>query len=273
VTTPDPPAVTTPAPIPGPVPTPDPAPDPTPDPTPVPDPVPDPTPDPTPTGTVFADDFNGPAGSLPDPAKWTDYGKGCGAYAGWGDIRCGADETLDGQGHLILPATSSWGSALQTRGKFGFVYGTVSAWIKMPAQAGYWPGFWMLNGSQTGSEALTGETDITEVYSQWPGSNATAHVWNGGSHLWDKAYLTARSTDLTAGFHKYTAKLEPGRMTFYLDDALVGVVDKSSGSPWAWGPDVMRPNFLIFDMAVGGGGQSTPSANGQMVVDRVEVTS
>ena len=42
-----------------------------------------PTPSPTPTATqAWADEFNGPANSLPDPAKWTyDLGNN----AGWGN--------------------------------------------------------------------------------------------------------------------------------------------------------------------------------------------
>jgi len=227
------------------------------------------------TGAAFADDFDGAGGSAPDPAKWVDYGPGCGAYAGWGSIRCGAGEHLDGAGHLVVPATAAGGAGLQTKGRFGFVYGTMSAWIKMPAEAGYWPGFWSLNGTQTGAEALTGEIDATEVYTTWSGSNSNVHVWNGGTHLWSiPNVLAGQHVDLSAGFHKYSVNVKPGKVTFFLDDAEVGSVSKgAAGTPWAWGPDVMRPNFLILDLAVGGAGQPAPSAPGAMLVDRVEVTT
>jgi beta-glucanase (GH16 family) len=221
----------------------------------------------------FVDDFNGAAGAEPDSTKWTDYGPGCGAYVGWDRITCGPD-TLDGSGHLALTATPSAGRGIQTKGKFGFLYGTASAWIKMATTAGYWPAFWSLNGSQAGSELLTGESDVTEVYTQFNGSNSRIHVWNGGTESWKSPnILCCTGTDLKSSFHKYSAKYEPGKITYYVDDVQIGQVTKAgSPSPWAFGPDLTRDNFLILDLAVGGGGQAAPSVNGTMLVDRVEVT-
>ena len=229
----------------------------------------------TPAGSAaFSDDFDGPAGAAPDPGKWTDYGPGCGAAGDWGSIKCGGNERLDGQGHLVIPATPSAGSGLMTEGKFGFTYGTMSAWIEMPAQSGYWPAFWSLNGTQAGKE-LTGEIDTTEVYTTWPGSTSTVHAWAGGDSLWNGQNVVAgENTSLSAGFHKYSVTIAPDKITYLLDDVPVGSITKS-GAPgsWAWGPDVMRPNFLILDLAVGGAGQTAPSSSAEMLVDRVEVTS
>jgi hypothetical protein len=223
-------------------------------------------------GAAFSDDFDGPAGAAPDPGRWTDYGPGCGAAGDWGSIRCGGSEHLDGQGHLVIPATPSGGSGLMTQGRFGFVYGTMSAWIKMPPQSGYWPGFWSLNGTQAGNE-LTGEIDTSEVYTTWRGSTSTAHAWTGGSALWkDKDFVGGEDAALSSGFHKYTATVAPGKITYFLDDAEVGSVSKSTApGSWPWGPDVMRPNFLILDLAVGGAGQAAPAGPAEMLVDRVEV--
>ena len=224
-------------------------------------------------GAAFSDDFDGPAGAVPDPTRWTDYGPGCGAAGDLGSIRCG-NERLDGQGHLVIPATPSGGSGLMTQGRFGFVYGTMSAWIKMPPQSGYWPAFWSLNGTQAGSE-LTGEIDTSEVYTTWRGSTSTAHAWTGGTHLWkDEDFVGGEDASLSSGFHKYTATVAPGKITYFLDDVEVGSVSKSTApGPWPWGPDVMRPNFLILDLAVGGAGQAAPTGPAEMLVDRVEVTT
>jgi hypothetical protein len=229
---------------------------------------------PAPPATSFVDDFNGAAGSKPDSTKWTDYGgedRPCGAYVGWGNIMCGASESLDGSGHLIIPASASAGSGIQTKGLFGATYGTFSAWIKMPTQSGYWPGFWLLNGSQTGSELQTGETDIVETYTTWAGANSRLHAWNGGSEVWESSnILYAQSACLSCAYHKYSAKIEPGAISFFFDDVLVSKVLKQG--TWYWGPDVTRPNFIILDLAVGGAGQAAPTASAQMLVDRVEVT-
>jgi hypothetical protein len=216
----------------------------------------------------FIDDFSGPAGSLPDPAKWVDYGPGCGAFASWGRIRCGMTEHLDGRGHLVIPATPAAGSALQTAGLHGFTYGTIAAWIKMPSEPGYWPAFWALNGDQAGGESRTGEIDVTEVYTSRRGSHANAHVWDGGRQQWETRDVEAMThTDLSKRFHKYSVDLSPGRIEFFVDDVSVRIVKKSSSPRWAWGPDVMRQNFLIFDLAV----RRAPSRPASMLVDRVLV--
>ena len=66
----------------------------------------------------------------------------------------------------------------------------------------------------------------------------------------------------------------PGKITYYLDDVEVGSTTKAAApGPWPWGPDVMRPNFLILDLAIGGAGQPAPTAPAVMLVDRVEVTT
>ena len=242
-------------------------------PTPAPTVTPTPTPAPAPAaGVVFADDFGGPAGASPDPAKWVDY-----CFPGWGKIRCGADERLDGQGHLVLNATPSWGSGLQSRGKAAFRYGTFSAWMKAPAQGGYWPGWWLLNGAQENGE-VTAEIDINETYTQWNTlSNAAIHIWNGWPEAWKQDILCKPGANLSAAFHKFSAKWEPTRVTFLVDDIACGFIDKGSHSPWPLGPDAAgnppRPAWMLLDLAVGGAGQAAPSANGQLLVDRVEVKS
>lgn len=77
---------------------------------------------------TFADDFDGPAGSAPDPSKWAyDLGGG-----GWGndelEIYTSSRENsfLDGNGNLVIRATRTTGQGtatfrsarLKTLGKF-----------------------------------------------------------------------------------------------------------------------------------------------------------
>jgi beta-glucanase (GH16 family) len=172
----------------------------------------------------------------------------------------------------VIPATPSAGSALQTKGRYGFTYGTMSAWIKMPSPPGYWPAFWALNGEQTGSEVFTGEIDVSELYTPRRGTHANAHVWDGPHEVWETPDLERKTgVDLSRGFHKYGVKIEPGRLTFSVDDVRVRVVKKSSSAPWAWGPDITRPNFLILDLAIRRGAGPVPSKPASMLVDRVQV--
>jgi hypothetical protein len=78
----------------------------------------------------WSDEFEGPAGSRPDPAKWTfDLGNN----GGWGngELQTYTDSTvnarLDGDGHLLLRVESSAGgypsARLKTQQRRTFQYG------------------------------------------------------------------------------------------------------------------------------------------------------
>jgi beta-glucanase (GH16 family) len=194
---------------------------------------------------------------------------------------------LNGQGQLIVPATPTSGSAITTGDRFKFQYGTMSAWIKLPAQVGYWPAFWTLNNNANGVDALPlGEVDVLEGYTTWNNVyHAVGHNWTGNSATnsgspdnYCPNNYQARNINLSAGFHKYSAKVEPNKISYYFDDEPCGQAftkEQNPGKPWGFGPDVTRGNWLILTMAIGGaGGQQKPAVeNAQMIVDRVEVRS
>jgi len=231
-------------------------------------------PAPAPSDEPFFDDFDGPAGSPPDPAKWTDYGFGCGSLTPqWGKLKCGATETLDGAGHLQVYAENAWGSALQTRGLYTFTHGTMSARIKMPHEGGYWAGFWALNGDQQAGEPPTGEVDAVEVYTEYPGVNSAAHVWTGpldtpATHLldWDAGPFRT-DVDLSSDYHVYSATIAPDAITFTFDGVETARLNRSDATAWAFD----RPSWLILNLAVGRGGQAPPLHHDNMLVDWVRV--
>jgi hypothetical protein len=232
---------------------------------------------------LFEDDFTGAAASAPGSA-WYDY-SACtyDSSAAFGLIQCGDNETLDGSGHLQVPATPTTGSAIRTH--FTAQYGTFSAWVKLPAEEGYWPAFWTLNNDPAGGTATTtapvGEVDAMETWTKFshqnPGlSKALGHTWTGSSstdyHSPDNTCSTSGALD--GAFHKYSAKIEPGKVSYYVDDVQCGQnYVKDTSKIWGLGPDVSRGNFLILDLAIGdaGGQQAAPTANATMLVDRVEV--
>jgi beta-glucanase (GH16 family) len=232
---------------------------------------------------LFEDDFTGAAASAPGSA-WYDY-SACtyDSSAAFGLIQCGDNETLDGSGHLQVPATPTAGSAIRTH--FTAQYGTFSAWIKLPAEEGYWPAFWTLNNDPAGgtatSTAPVGEVDAMETWTKFshqnPGlSKALGHTWTGSGstdyHSPDNTCSTSGALD--GAFHKYSAKIEPGKVSYYVDDAQCGQnYVKDTSKIWGLGPDVSRGNFMILDLAIGdaGGQQAAPTANATMLVDRVEV--
>lgn len=114
---------------------------------------------------------------------------------------------------------------LDTDGKFEQKYGYFEMEAKLLRGKGTWPAFWLF--AHPGNRRP--EIDIMEAY---PGgidpwgytddagvSRPTAY----GATVWLDEGVSAGTrqydarTDLSAKFHKYAAKWEPGKVTFYLD--------------------------------------------------------
>src|SRR5438874_11345573 len=154
---------------------------------------------------LWSDEFNDPAGTPPDPAKWNyDLGGG-----GWGN---GEAETYtnspqnvfqDGKGNLVIRAirdsSGAYSSARLQTGSPGasthtadvsWQYGRIVARIKLPFGQGVWPAFWML-GENIGTAGwpACGEIDIMENFGAYKNSagvnNGTAHGpgYSGGSGI------------------------------------------------------------------------------------------
>jgi beta-glucanase (GH16 family) len=233
--------------------------------------------EPATAAATFIDNFDGPAGHVPDGSRWGEW-SGCtyndSAY--YGDIKCGTRSSLDGQGHLMIKATPGTGTSISTAGRFSFVYGEASAWIKMPAAVGYWPAFWLLNGDPTGK--TNAQIDVLETYTTFPDVyHRATHNWNADGLAWDSpGDPRCGNVDLSAAFHKYSVKVEPNRITFFFDDVQCGdVVTRADGGgkPYQFGPDRTAGNWLLLTLAIGGaGGQQKPATEpATMLVDSVEV--
>ncbi|OWW21121.1 glycoside hydrolase family 16 protein [Noviherbaspirillum denitrificans] len=128
---------------------------------------------------------------------------------------------------------------LDTDGKFEQKYGYFEMEAKLLRGKGTWPAFWLF--AHPGKRRP--EIDIMEAY---PGgidpwgytddagvSRPTAY----GATVWLDEGVSAGTRqidagkDLSAGFHKYGAKWEPGRVTFYLDGKQTYAVDANMTDP------------------------------------------
>ncbi len=226
---------------------------------------------------AFADEFDGPAGSAPDPSKWGyDVGGG-----GWGNnelevyTSARANSFLDGNGNLMIRATksvqTSGGSTtityhsarLKTLGKFSKYRGMFEARIKLDIQPGLWPAWWMLgaNFPQVGWPAC-GEVDMLENYG---GSTSETSV-----HTPDDAG-TAVLTQHTAiavdnGWHTWRMWWNPGTggFTFYKDGVKYMTVEPAQMANWCFSSGV--PMFMILNLAIGGIA-GTPPESVQFPVD------
>lgn len=127
---------------------------------------------------------------------------------------------------------------LDTKDQFSQRYGYFEMEAKLPKGNGVWPGFWMLgmNGERRP------ELDIMEAYpggvEPWgvPDENGIPTSMMYGVCLWEDAedragYGKVATPDLSAGFHRYGAKWEPNKVTYYFDGREVASVDGSLSEP------------------------------------------
>jgi len=230
---------------------------------------------------LWSDEFNGPAGSQPNPTYWTyDLGTDC----------CGNDELetytnaaenahMDGMGHLDIhvenPNPGVYTSArIKTEGLFAAEYGRIEARIKVPFGQGMWPAFWMLgNNITTVNWPACGEIDIMENVGFTP---AIAY---GSLHGPDNYNATAQyqlpTGNLSDDFHVFAVEWSPQQIAFYVDGNLYET-DQQSGAGSGWVFNVPNnPFFIILNVAVGGDWPGSPNSTTQfpqdMLVDYVRV--
>ncbi len=242
---------------------------------------------------VWADEFNGAAGSPIDPTKWA-YDTGnlnvnneLETYCAPSTATAPCDPAnpnayIDGAGHLVIQHRlngTTWTSArLKTQGVKTFQYGRIEASIQIPSHQGLWPAFWMLGDDiNTVSWPASGEVDIME---NWPGIGATKNAttmhgpgYSGGSGL-SSQFTFPNGERVDTAFHTYGVIWSPNMMQFYFDDptniTFVRTADDiPAGTTWPFN----NPFFLIANMAVGGNLGGPPDAGtaaaGSMMLDYV----
>ncbi|HKT01026.1 MAG TPA: family 16 glycosylhydrolase [Rugosimonospora sp.] len=246
---------------------------------------------------VWSDEFNGSAGSPPDPAKWRpDVGNG--AHDELEYYTDNRNAYQDGSGDLVLEArreatpgstcardpvsgsdTCQYTSArLNTYGRFSFTYGRAEARIKVSGTPGLWPAFWLLGEDlYTGAEPWPncGEIDVMEHLGRAPDwvsatIHAPAYYAAGGITARDRS-----AADFAAAFHLYAVDWTPQDMTFSVDGRPFFTVRKDAvertRGPWVYD----HPFVLLLDNAVGGSFPGPPGPQTalpqRMLVDYVRV--
>jgi hypothetical protein len=245
---------------------------------------------PTPPGwtVAFADDFNGPAGSLPSSSNWRfSIGHGYpGGPENWGtgEIAYHTDDpanvSLDGTGNLrITPlrdGAGDWTSArIETnqqdfRPPDGGVM-RIEGRIQMPdvtgdAALGYWPAFWMLNSPYRAS------------FDNWPGAGEfdVMENVNGLNSVWGVLHCgvapggpcdefngignsTACPGSVCPGnFHTYAfewdTSVSPNQLRWYVDGQQYHSVSQSQLPADTWNQMTTHAGyFIILNVAIGGG--------------------
>jgi len=217
---------------------------------------------------VWSDEFKGPAGSAPNPAKWApDSGGGCGDNTLSTNTANLANGSLDGNGDLAITALPTVGvpgayssAQLDSAGLFSFTYGRIEARMALPVGQGLCSAFWMIGDNPTtttGCGIACGEIDIMEQGGQDPFQiSATLHgpipptPGNTNSQQWQSGVVSA--TALGGVFHTYGLIWSPGKLTWTLDGVPYARATPASlpkGATWVFDG---HPFHIIFDLAVGG---------------------
>lgn len=231
---------------------------------------------------TWSDDFNGPAGQLPDSTKWAnDLGTG---QDGWGNqelqsyTKSPANISLDGDGNLVITAIRSGNNftsaRIKTQGLFAQQYGRFEARLKTPYGPGIWPAFWMLGSKvdQVGWPKC-GEIDIMELRGQQP------HIINGSIH--GPGYsggnpvtktFTLMNARFDTDFNIFAIEWDKDKIDFFVNDFLYQRITPNDVSgEWVFD----SPFFMILNVAVGGNYVGFPLAQTpfpqKMIVDYVKV--
>ncbi|MGD0167376.1 MAG: family 16 glycosylhydrolase, partial [Gaiellaceae bacterium] len=252
------------------------------------------------TSLVWSDEFNGPAGSSPDNAKWT-YDTDC---PGWWtqvnqELECYTDRTdnvrQNGSGQLEIVARNEsyyvgypyTSGRILTQGRFSTTYGRFEARIKIPSGEGLWPAFWMLPTNYVPGDHwfMHGEIDVMESFGRDPYQTTIAGSIHGPEctpacvDSWASTnYSLPGGASFADGYHLYAIDWSPDKVDYYVDNALYATYTPSSLPSGAWVVNQNQPFFLLLNLAVGGRGSVSPPPGSSafpamMLVDYVRVYS
>ncbi|MER8004617.1 glycoside hydrolase family 16 protein [Streptomyces sp. NPDC094149] len=236
---------------------------------------------------VFADDFNGSAGTGVNTSNWlydtgTSYPGGA-ANWGTGEVETMTNSTsnvaLDGSGNLkITPlrdGAGRWTSGRIETNRTDFQPPAggklrVEARIQMPnvtgnAAAGYWPAFWMLGAPYRGNYQnwpSVGELDIMENVNGINKTWATMHCGTASGGPCNETTGLGNSTacpnsTCQSGFHTYTMEWDrsagPEAIRFYVDGVNYQTVTSNQVDATTWNNATNHGFFIILNVAMGGG--------------------
>jgi hypothetical protein len=268
--------------------------------TPAPTTTPPPTTEPPPTEPpatdrtlLFADEFDGPAGSPPSSAYWR-----MSAYDESGRLNSWTRDPdvayHDGQGVLVLQAikrTSPTGRAYvaprlvnqdlnpakrPADGQpFYRLYGRWEVRALVPGAQGIWPApLWTMGNYEAtpGHWPECGEVDVIETINAADRAYGHLHMARPDGSDYGPGVSIAGS--LSGIWHTYAVEWSPGQVEWFLDDVSYGVITRTqaeaAGAVW---PFDTIPQSPIIDLAVGGwAGTPDPAWTTQaMLVDWVRV--
>ncbi len=222
---------------------------------------------------TFADEFNAPVGTPPDPSKWN-YDLG---GHGWGnnELQCYTTSTKnsfhDGKGNLVIRAikesttdekgtTREYSSArILTKGKFAQTYGRFEARLKVPVGKGIWPAFWTLGENITTKNwPHCGEIDIMEYLGHdTMTAYGTIHgPGYSGAEGKSKPFKLTSTPSFHDDFHTFAIEWSESEVLWFIDGQQYHRVTPDDLKPSEW--VFNTPFFMILNLAVGGNWPGNP---------------
>ncbi len=231
-------------------------------------------PDPGPAGwnMVWSEEFNEPAGTVPNPQYWS-YEIGDGSIngiPGWGNEELQyytddpANAATDGLGNMVLTVREADGSLdcyygpceytsarLLSWRKAEFAYGRIESRIRVPEGSGIWPAFWSLGTDiDLVGWPQTGEIDFMEFVGRLP--NEIFGTIHGPGYAGGASFngIYAFGEPVYNDFHTFTVEWEPDLIRWYVDGILYHWATPADVAPNEW--VFNDPVFLLLNVAVGG---------------------
>lgn len=221
---------------------------------------------------VWHDEFDGPADTLPDSAKWRFDTGG----HGWGNLEKqyyiydSQNVSLDGRGCLVILANEAvdntklpdawygpaqyFSARLTTKSVFEFLYGRIESRIKIPTGQGVWSAFWLLGANiDTLPWPSCGEIDIMENIGREPSQIHGSIHGPGYSRLqaFSQVYQLPENQPFHADFHKYAVEWEPEQIRWFVDEEeFLRFSSSELDNDLKWVFD--HPFFLVLNVAIGG---------------------
>lgn len=234
----------------------------------------------------WADEFDLPDGSPPDPAKWN-YSVG-GHGWGNGELQYYTDRLENARienGMLVIKAMEEdylgrhyTSARLNTMVKGAWKYGRIEIRARLPATQGIWPAFWMLPAlARYGNWPASGEIDIMELVGKEPGRvYGTLHY--GNPHTWVSGHYDLPDGQTFADdFHVFALEWEPTAFRWYVDEHQYFAAHEwfTSKEGASYPAPFDQEFYLIINVAVGGYWPGNPDATSvfpqSMYVDYVRV--
>lgn len=209
---------------------------------------------------VFSDEFNGEDGTQPNENKWVRSSR---QNATWNRWISNSDKVVYIEdGKLVTRAIPNPDTAtdnvpmitgaVQTQGKFGFMYGKVECRLRTNAYTGNFPAFWMMPDDQKEGWPNCGEIDIWEQIDTEQKAYHTLHT------EYKQSMVSFNESFATDRYHTLGFEWDAETMKWYLDGKVVGTHNRSD-IPYATAWPFDRTFYIILNQSVGNGAWAKPA--------------